>query len=68
VLIAQSHRSQKRNREEALERLLELVREAARPPTPRKKTRPSRASKLRRLEHKKRHGALKTLRSSRPDD
>jgi ribosome-associated protein len=68
VLVAQGHRSQKRNREEALERLLELVREAARPPTPRKKTRPSRASKLRRLEHKKRHGALKTLRRTRPDD
>ena len=45
VLIAQSQRSQKRNREEALERLVELVRAAARPPTPRKKTRPTRASR-----------------------
>jgi ribosome-associated protein len=67
VLHAQGHRSQKRNREEALARLVALVREAARPPVPRKKTRPSRASKLRRLEHKKKHGALKALRRGRTD-
>jgi ribosome-associated protein len=63
VLVAQGERSQKRNREEALERLVELVREAARPPTPRKKTRPPRASKRRRLDDKKKHGALKSLRA-----
>ena len=63
VLVAQGERSQKRNREEALERLIELVRAAARPPTPRKKTRPSRASKRRRLDEKKKHGALKSLRA-----
>jgi ribosome-associated protein len=68
VLQAQGHRSQKRNREEALERLVELVREAARPPRPRKPTRPTRASKRRRLADKKRQGALKTLRRNRPDD
>jgi ribosome-associated protein len=68
VLVAQGHRSQKRNREEALARLVALVRAAARPPVPRKPTKPSRASKQRRLEHKKRHGALKSLRRSRPDD
>jgi ribosome-associated protein len=62
VLQAQGHRSQKRNREEALNRLVALVREAARPPVPRKKTRPSRASKQRRLDAKKKHGALKALR------
>jgi ribosome-associated protein len=67
VLHAQGHRSQKRNREEALARLVALVREAARPPVPRKKTRPSRASKQRRLEHKKKHGALKALRRGRTD-
>src|SRR5262245_16001599 len=38
VLHVQSHRSQKRNREEALERLVDLIRDAARPPVPRKKT------------------------------
>jgi ribosome-associated protein len=62
VLVAQGERSQKRNREEALARLVALVRAAARPPRPRKKTRPTKASKERRLEGKKRHSALKSLR------
>ncbi|MBS0522112.1 MAG: aminoacyl-tRNA hydrolase [Proteobacteria bacterium] len=64
VLQAHGHRSQKRNREEALARLVALVRAAARPPVPRKATKPTRASKQRRLEHKKKHGALKALRRS----
>ena len=67
VLQAQGHRSQKRNREDALARLVDLVRAAARPPVPRKPTKPTRASKRRRLEHKKKHGALKALRRSPPD-
>lgn len=62
VLIAQEQRSQKRNREEALERLLELIREASHRPTPRVKTRVSRAAKRRRVDDKKHHGAIKTLR------
>ena len=45
-----------------------LVRDAARPPVPRKATKPTRASKRRRLDNKKRHGTLKSLRRSRPDD
>lgn len=68
VLVAQSQRSQKRNREEALDRLVELVRAAARRPTPRKPTKPTRASKRRRIEDKKHHGAIKSLRRSRSDD
>ncbi len=68
VLVAQGERSQKRNREEALARLIALVRAAARPPTPRKPTRPPRASKQRRLSEKKQRGALKTLRRGHPDD
>jgi ribosome-associated protein len=67
VLQAQGHRSQKRNREEAVARLVALVRAAARPPTPRKPTRPTRSSKQRRLDHKKKHGALKALRRGSPD-
>ena len=67
VLQAQGHRSQKRNREDALARLVDLVRAAARPPVPRKATKPTRASKRRRLEHKKKHGALKALRRSSSD-
>jgi ribosome-associated protein len=68
VLQSQGQRSQKRNREEALERLVDLVRAAARPPVKRKPTRPTRASKQRRLDSKKRHGALKSLRRSSRDD
>jgi ribosome-associated protein len=68
VLVAQSQRSQKRNREEALDRLIELVRAAARRPTPRKPTKPTRASKRRRIEDKKHHGTIKSLRRSRSDD
>ena len=67
VLQAQGQRSQLRNREEALARLVALVRAAARPPTPRKATRPTRASKRRRLDSKKKHGALKALRRPPPD-
>ena len=63
VLVAQSQRSQKRNREEALDRLVALVRAAARPPVPRKKTKPPKASKRRRLDDKKRHGTTKALRA-----
>jgi ribosome-associated protein len=68
VLIAQSQRSQKRNREEALERLVELVREASHRPTPRVKTRVSKAAKRRRVDDKKRHGTIKALRRGGPQD
>jgi ribosome-associated protein len=68
VLVAQGQRSQKRNREEALDRLVALVREAARPPVPRKKTRVSKAAKRRRVDDKKHHGAIKSLRRKRADD
>lgn len=62
ILTAQSHRSQARNRQEALDRLVELMREAARPPKKRKKTRPSKAAKRRRREAKRRHSQKKKLR------
>jgi len=67
VLHAQGHRSQLRNREDALARLVALIRAAARPPTPRKATKPSKSVKRRRVDDKKKHGALKALRRSRPD-
>jgi ribosome-associated protein len=66
VLIAQSHRTQERNREDALERLLELIREAAVRPVPRRPTKPSKAAKARRLEGKKRRSTIKGMRQSKP--
>ena len=62
VIKAQQHRSQDQNRYEALERLHALVRQAAARPKPRRATRPTRGSKQRRLESKKRRGAIKALR------
>lgn len=62
LIIARNHRTQERNRAEALERLSELVRRALVEPRPRKPTRPTRASKVRRLEGKTRHGRDKRLR------
>src|SRR5947208_6281603 len=50
VLVAQGERSQKRNREQALARLVALIHAAARPPVPRTKTRPHKPSKRRRLD------------------
>jgi ribosome-associated protein len=68
VLIAQRHRTQERNRADALERLIELVRAAAVRPTPRRPTRPTLGSKVRRLEGKKRRSGIKAMRASRPSD
>ena len=59
VIIARRTRSQERNRADALERLVELVREAAVPPKTRRPTKPTRAAKRRRLEGKKIRGAIK---------
>ena len=66
VITAQRHRTQERNRADARERLVELIREAATPPKPRRATKPTKASKLRRLESKKRRSGVKNLRQSRP--
>lgn len=66
VITAQRHRTQDRNRQDALERLLALIREAAIPPVPRRATRPTASSKRRRLESKTRRAAIKTLRGRKP--
>ena len=63
IIQAQRHRTQERNRADAIERTLALVEQALHPPKPRKKTRPSKGSKRRRLEGKKRQGDKKRLRS-----
>lgn len=68
VITAQRHRTRERNRTDAMERLLTLIREAAAPPSPpRRPTRPTRGSKERRLEDKTRRAGLKLLRG-RPEE
>jgi ribosome-associated protein len=62
VIKAQQHRSQEQNRADALERLHDLVQKALIVPKRRRPTKPTRASKLRRLEDKSRRGALKRAR------
>jgi ribosome-associated protein len=66
VLIAQNHRTQERNRADALDRLLELIRQAAVRPIKRRPTRPTKASRERRIETKKRRSGVKRLRQGRP--
>jgi ribosome-associated protein len=68
VIVAQAHRTQAQNRADALARLLDLVREAAVEPKHRRPTRPTKASKRRRLEAKTRRGALKRLRAQYADE
>ncbi len=62
ILVAQQFRTQERNRADARERLAALVAEAAVPPTPRRPTRPTLASKKRRLEEKTKRSTTKRLR------
>ena len=62
VIKAQEHRSQDMNRIEAFARLLELVQSVAKPPKKRKATRPTYASKLHRLDSKKKTSAIKSNR------
>ena len=66
ILSAERFRSQRRNRDDALERLIELVREACEVDTPRRPTRPTLASKKRRLDSKQRRGETKKLRGLKP--
>ncbi len=64
IVVSQTHRSQEMNRQDALERLVALIRKAAEPPPPpRKKTKPTYASKLRRLEGKTKRSGVKAMRS-----
>ena len=66
VIIAQRHRTQERNREDARTRLIELIRQAAVPPKRRRPTRPTAASRERRIESKKRRSGVKRLRGTKP--
>lgn len=62
IIEARRERSQERNREEAIERLLELIRLATQKPKPRRKTKPSKAAKERRIVGKKQRGEVKKMR------
>jgi len=66
IIKAQSFRKQERNRAEALARLVDLIRRAAVPPKPRHATKPTLASKQRRLNAKTRRSNIKRLRTSQP--
>ncbi|PLS20014.1 alternative ribosome rescue aminoacyl-tRNA hydrolase ArfB [Neptunicoccus cionae] len=62
IVTSESHRSQQMNRDDAREKLAELIRKATEVPKRRIKTRPTLGSKRRRLEGKKQRGAVKKLR------
>ena len=68
VIHAQRFRTQERNRTDAIDRLVDLLREAMVRPTPRRPTRPTQGSKQRRLEGKKHRGDIKARRGGRFDD
>jgi ribosome-associated protein len=67
VIIAQRYRTQERNRQDAVERLVGLIRRAAHPPTPRRATKPNAAATERRLRAKARRAAIKELRRAATD-
>ena len=66
IVTAQRYRSQERNRADAQERLIAMIQEAAVRPVPRRPTKPTRASKQRRLESKKHRSTVKGLRREKP--
>jgi ribosome-associated protein len=66
VITAQRHRTQDRNREDARARLVKLIRQATERPKPRRPTRPTLASRKRRLEGKSKRSQLKRLRVGKP--
>jgi ribosome-associated protein len=68
ILTARRHRTQERNKQDGIDRLVQMIQEAASPPRRRKKTRPTRASKERRLKAKKARGDTKQGRNRPPTD
>jgi ribosome-associated protein len=68
ILVARVHRSQERNRREALDRLVGLIRRAATAPRIRRKTKPTFASRRRRLEAKGHRAKIKKLRRDEAGD
>jgi ribosome-associated protein len=67
VLFAQKFRTQNRNKDDAIERLSELIEKALEREKPRVKTKPTLASRKRRVDSKVKHGETKRLRQTRDD-
>jgi ribosome-associated protein len=67
-ISSQESRSQWQNKQLAIEKFVELLRRALKPSKKRIKTKPSRAARQKRLEHKRQHGEIKRQRRHRPDD
>jgi len=67
VITADQHRTQALNRDDAVGRLVALLAAAAVPPKPRRATRPTLASKQRRLDKKTQRSGVKRLRTGKPD-
>jgi len=69
IIVGDRYRSQRRNRDDVLERLVELIREAAAPPPPpRRPTKPTLGSKMRRLEGKTKRSEVKKMRGKGAED
>jgi ribosome-associated protein len=68
IVDARRFRTQAANRQDALNRLMELIRKAAQKPKVRRKTRPTFASKIKRLETKRKRSETKNLRRAKPED
>jgi len=66
VIIAQQHRTQERNREDARDRLFKMIQQAAVRPTPRRSTKVPKAQRRERLEAKKHRSGIKSMRRSKP--
>jgi len=68
IIKAQRHRTQARNRDDALAKLVELIQKAEKPPARRRPTKPTNAARRRRLEGKNRRAATKRLRAAPRDE
>ncbi|GAA0852890.1 alternative ribosome rescue aminoacyl-tRNA hydrolase ArfB [Aliiglaciecola litoralis] len=62
IIKAQNYRTQEQNREDAIERLVEILKKAGDKPKPRRATRPTRSSQIKRVESKKKQGKTKSMR------
>ena len=67
IIKAKRFRSQDKNRKDAVHRLIDLIRKAAKNPKPRRKTKPTSLSKMRRMEEKHHRSLIKKNRRSAPD-